>query len=305
MATLDSTYLQQQNSVDKSNFVVNVKPSDSPLFSMIGSSKATARIKENVQDEYADADENNAIPEGGTFQDDDITSRTVETNWMQIFSRVLNITGTQEEVGKYGGITSEISYQLKKKYTELANDVEKAIIQGSSATGSTTVARKLSGLIEKITTNTATADVTNATWTGTSNANLVAYEKLFNDSFEQMWGTGQSADTVLVGGKQKRRISDLSDKVQKNIDAQERTQIKVIELYQSDFGTVNIILDRYVPDDTILFLALDMIDISYLRPFQHKKLAKTTDSTRIAIIGELTLDMKTEKAGGMLQAVTP
>ncbi len=302
MATLYSTYQAQVNARDVSDFVTNVSPKDSPFFSLIASNTGVARLKENVTDSLAAANDGNAIAEGGTLSDDTITTRSTESNYMQIFKKVINVTGTQEVTAKYGGVKSELAYQVKKRFTELATDVEKAFIQGNSASGTTAVARKLSGLVEKITTNTATADLTGATWTGTSDANLAAFEDILNDMFDQMYETGEAADTVLVGGDRKRRISKLSTKVTRNVDAEKKTQILSINMYDSDFGTMNIILDRYVPDANILAVALDMWEVSYLRRFTQFKLAKTTDSTRIAIVGELTLDGKTEKAGGKITA---
>ena len=302
MATLYSTYQAGANARDVSDFVTNVSPKDSPFFSMIGANSAVARLKENVTDSLAAADKDNAIAEGGTLSDDTITTRSTESNYMQIFKKVINVTGTQEAVAKYGGVSSEITYQIKKRFTELATDVEEAFIQGTSASGSTAAARKLSGLVEKITTNTATADLTGATWTGTSDANLAAFEDILNDMFDQMFETGQTPDTVLVGGDRKRRISKLSTKVTRNVDAQEKTQILSINVYDSDFGTVNVVLDRYVPDANILAVELGMWETSYLRRFTQFKLAKTTDSDRVAIVGELTLDGKTQKAGGKITA---
>jgi hypothetical protein len=302
MATLYSTYQAQVNARDVSDYVTNVSPKDSPFFSLISSNAGVARLKENVTDSLAAADKDNALAEGATLSDDTIQTRSTESNYMQIFNKVINVTGTQEAVAKYGGVKSELAYQIKKRFTELATDVEEAFIQGTSASGTTAVARKLSGLVEKITTNTATADITGATWTGTSDANLAAFEDSLNDLFDQMWETGQAPDTVLVGGDRKRRISKLSTKVTRNTDAMEKTQILSINVYDSDFGTVNVILDRYVPDANILAVALEMWEVSYLRRFTQIKLAKTTDSTRIAIVGELTLDGKTEKAGGKITA---
>jgi energy-coupling factor transporter ATP-binding protein EcfA2 len=304
MSTLFSTYTASAtNAQDVSDVVTNVSPKDSPLFSMLGSNTGVARVKEQVQDSLEAADAANAIAEGGSLTTPDtIAVRTLESNTMQIFTKTISVTGSQEAVAKYGGVKSEINYQVKKRFTELARDVEKALIVGTSASGTTAVARTLSGLVEKITTNTATANLTGTTWVGTATANLEAFEELLNDLFDQMFETGQAPDTVLVGGKLKRRISKLTSKVTRNIDAEKKTQILSINIYDSDFGTVNIILDRYVTDATLLAVALDMVEVSYLRRFSQFKLAKTNDSTQVAIVGELTLDMRTEKAAGKVIA---
>lgn len=302
MATLYTTYQAQVNARDVSDVVTNVSPKDSPFFSLLQSNQGVARVKENVTASLAAANEGNAIIEGATLTIDDIITRGTESNVMQIFTKGIDVSGTQEVVIKHGGIRSEIDFQIKQRFTELATDVEKAFIQGVSASGSDAAARKLSGLIEKITTNTSTAATNNALWTGTSDANYAAFEDKLNDLFQTMFETGQVADTVFVGANRKRRISKLTTKVTRNIDAGAKKQILAVNVYEGDFGEVNIILNRYVPDVNILAIKLDMFQVSYLRRFKSVPLAKTTDSTRISIIGELTLDCRTEKAGGKITA---
>tara|TARA_R110002051_G_scaffold204723_1_gene270814 strand:- start:7425 stop:8348 length:924 start_codon:yes stop_codon:yes gene_type:complete len=290
------------NQRDVSSFVTNVSPTDSPFFSMIGASSMVARVKENVTDTNTAANKDNALIEGDTFSSSAVVDRTVESNVSQIFSKPFEVTETQDMVLKYGGVKSEISYQLKKKFTEIATDVEEAFIQGSSATGATNVARKLSGLIEKITTNTTTAATNAALWTGTAAAELAAFEDLLNDMFDQAWETGNRMNTVLVGGNRKRRISKLTDKVTRNIDAEKKTQILSINVYDSDFGTMNIVLDRYVPDVNIIAVDIEMWSTAYLRRFKQQKLAKVSDGTNFVIVGELTLDGKTEKGAAIITA---
>ena len=104
MATLYSTYQAQVNARDVSDFVTNVSPKDSPFFSLISSNTGVARLKENVTDSLASANKDNAIAEGGTLSDDTIQTRSTESNYMQIFKKVINVTGTQEVVAKYGEI---------------------------------------------------------------------------------------------------------------------------------------------------------------------------------------------------------
>ena len=293
------------NAFDVSPYVTNVSPKDSPLFSMLNSSVGIARVKENVTDSLTTpttANQNSLI-EGADFVNKAVTSRSIESNVMQIFGQTIEVSGTQEAVAKYGGVNSELAYQVKKAYTEIATSVEWSFINSDQVAGDSATARRLDGLIQKITTNTTTVTSDAASITGETAADLAAFEDVLNAMFQQMWTTGQPCDTVLVGGSRKRRISKLTNKVTRNIDAEQKTQILSINVYDSDFGTVNIILDRYVPDENILAIALDMWEVSYLRRFTQFKLAKTADSTQIAVVGELTLDAKTERAGGKITIV--
>jgi hypothetical protein len=269
---------------------------------MLGNTKRYNRKIEGVTDTLASANHDNALVEGATLEDDDSVDRAFIENWMQIFKKVIAVSGTQEVVMKHGGITSEFEYQVKKRYTELATDVEEALIVGTVATGATGTARKMNGAIAIITTNVGTASLTSAAWTGSAAANISAFEDLLGDLFQKCFDSGKTLTHLFVGGKLKRRISKLTTNVTRNVNASEKKQILVIDYYDSDFGTVKIILDRYVPDTTVLGLRLEGWKVAYLRPFVQSPLAKTADSKRAAVVGELTLQFDSEKYGGTLIA---
>lgn len=284
------------NNRDINDFVVNVSPSDSPFYSMIGESSTVSRYKENISDSYGGGSSINAMSEGDSFSDDTIVARTVTGNHCQIFAKVINVSETQEVVAKYAGVKSEIDYQVRKKFVELAKDVEYAFMVGTatagvSGTGSAN-ARKTGGLSTLITTNTATASGANSTGT--------AFESTLNDLFQTMYNNGESPDYVFCAGARKRYISALTANVTRNVDAEKKTQINSINIYDSDFGTVNIVLDRYVPATKLFAVKLDMFKSAYLRRFKRVPLAKTGDNTRTAIVGELTLDVYSELAGGQI-----
>ena len=296
-----TTYIASSNAVDVNKFIVNISPSDTPFYSSIGETVSLARFKENVGDSLTAANAANAAVEGDEFVNDTMTARPRTGNWTQIFTKVIQVSETQDVVDKYGGVTQEMPYQIKKAYKEIGTDVEKAFIIGASASGTTAAARKLDGLTALCTTNTATA-ASATTWTATAAASVTAFESALNDLFDLMYETGANARTVFVGGDRKRRISSLTTNVTRNTDAMERTQINVIDIYISDFGQVDIILERYVPDTYVIAVDLEYFKTAYLRRFTQERLAKTGDSKRFSVVGELTLDCGTEKAIGTLKS---
>ena len=300
--TMRTTYNTASNERDVTKVVVNVSPSETPLYTMLGNTKRYSRKIEGVTDSLASANHDNALVEGATLEDDTSVDRAFIENWMQIFKKVIAVSGTQEVVMKHGGITSEFEYQVKKRYTELATDVEEALIQGTVATGATGTARKMNGAIAIITTNAITASLTSKAWTGTAAADIAEFEDLLGDLFQKCFTSGKTLTHVFVGGKLKRRISKLTTNVTRNVNASEKKQILTIDYYDSDFGTVKIILDRYVPDTNVLGLRLEGWKVAYLRPFTQSPLAKTADSKRAAVVGELTLQFDDEKFGGKITA---
>jgi len=302
MANERLTYRTNFNERDVTSSITNVSPTETPFFSLIGNKKATSRKIESLTDSNAAANADNALVEGGSLENTVTNDRGVETNWTQIFRKVIEVSGTQEVVMKYGDIKSEMKYQLTKAHKEIATDVEKALITQTVATGDDSTARTLDGAIAKISTNALTEDITGNTWVGESEADLVAFEEKFNDMFQTAFDNGGSLTHVFVGGKLKRRISKLSQKVTRNTDAEKKTQILVINNYDSDFGNMSIVLNRYVPDSTILAVNINSWKVAYLRSFSQFELAKTADSKRWAIVGELSLHCDTEKDGAKIVA---
>ena len=87
-----------------------VSPVDNPVASMSKSIRATGKLHEWTEDELNPAASNKHV-EGATAPADESSPVTELSNHCQIMSKVAEITGTLEDVEKYGR-TSEMAYQL-------------------------------------------------------------------------------------------------------------------------------------------------------------------------------------------------
>ena len=74
------------------------------------------------------------------------------------------------------------------------------------------------------------------------------------------------------------------------------TIIGTADVYLSDFGTLNVVPDRFLDDACALFVDPSMANVAYLRPFKKTKLAKTGDHEKHLMNVEYTLVVKNEKA---------
>jgi hypothetical protein len=74
------------------------------------------------------------------------------------------------------------------------------------------------------------------------------------------------------------------------------------DLYQSDFGILQLIPDRFMrsSDRDVLILDPEYAALAYLRPFQTKDLAVSGDSERSQLLAELTLEVRNEAAHGIV-----
>ena len=76
------------------------------------------------------------------------------------------------------------------------------------------------------------------------------------------------------------------------------TIIGSVSMYLTDFGMLNVTIDRFNEDDRIFLLDSDYYSIGHLpgRMFSVSDVAPTGDATKFSIVSEWTLIMKAPKA---------
>jgi hypothetical protein len=128
----------------------------------------------------------------------------------------------------------------------------------------------------------------------------VVTEELLNDGLQAAWGAGGSPDTVVVSGGNKRLISNWSTNMNRQMSQTDKKLVRKLDVYESDFGLVKIIVDRWMPDTDIFLVDSQYIETRFLRPFKKHDLPKTGDSLKQILIGELTFVCRAEKAHAII-----
>lgn len=228
--------------------------------------------------------------EGANYPIADPQTRVRKGNYTQIFAKGYGISETQEAVLK-AGIKSEIAYQMQKAMKEIARDVEYAIINNTAAVaGNATTARQMGGIQAFV--------ITNVLANGGSPRALT--ETLLNDGIQQAWQAGGNPDVVVVSGKNKRTVSSFTAGVTKTVAAEDKKLVSTVDVYESDFGLVRIVADRWMPDSKVFILEKGRFKIAYLRPFKQQEIAKVGDRIERVVVGELTLEVRAEKANAII-----
>ena len=271
---------------DLTDYITNVDFKATPLYSGLGAATAYNTIHEYPVDTL-DAAADNAAVESADPTYVDHTQPVRVTNIVQMFNKPVQVSDTERAVD-VAGMKDPFAYQIKKSSTVFAKDVELALVQGTKASGSSGVARRLDGCIAKISTNKSARN------SGTSLS-----ETEFNDILQGIHdnGTDEVADEVYVKAYLKRVISGYTAGSTKFTDSKDKRLWNTVSIYESDFGTVRIYLNRYVPTASVLALKPEFWKVAYLngrRP-KHIALAKTGSSTKGMIEGELTLEDLAEK----------
>ena len=314
MATYQ-TYTAIGQREDLSDVIYNISPTETPFMSSIGKGKATAVYHEWQTDSLAAVNVSNAAVEGATASDATMSPTTRIGNRTQISQKTVKISGTLDSVNK-AGRKSEKAYQLAKASSEIKRDMEAILLSNQvAASGNSTTARTLGGLQTWLSSNkslgtngTAGSGGTTARVTGTDRA--FTADQL-NAVMQSAYTNGGSPTMLLVTPAQKVVASTFTGIATRYRDVPSNQQAQIInaaDVYVSDFGIIQIVPDRFIPnsdnDDCAFLLDTEMASVSYLRPFQTVELAKTGDADLTQLLVEYTLEVKNEAAHGIIADLT-
>ena len=296
---------------DLSNVIYNISPEETPFISNIGRENVKNTYFEWQTDSLAAASASNAALEGddvGSFNAVNPTSRI--GNYTQISTKNVIISGTLEALDK-AGRRSELTYQLAKLGSELKRDMESALLANQSpVAGNTTTARRTAGLPAFIKTNT------NFGATGANNAGISARtdgtqraftETLLKDVISKVWASGGTPKMLMVGAFNKQAASGFTGIATRFRDVPAGQQAQIVgaaDVYVSDFGTVNIVPNRFQRARDAFVIDPQYASMAVLRPIQQMELAKTGDAEKRLMLVEYGLKVNNEAAHGIVADLT-
>lgn len=299
------------NREDLTDVLTNISPTETPFLSSIGRSRASGVFHEWQTDTLAAAATAgaNAAAEGASAAPASGNTSTRIGNRTQIFTKELSVSNTQMSVS-IAGRASEWEYQMNKRMKELARDIESQLILSSAqSTGDTTAdtARQLEGWGMSDETN-ATAGflssnvetlLTTASDTGTRK-NLT--ETVFNNILQTCWNSGGNPDAIHVNGYNKRVISTFSANATRtaSVDFGDTRLQAAVDVYQSDFGIVKILANRYVPQTNVAVIETQYWKLAELRPLTFSRLAKDGDRELGQFVTEVTLAAMAPTSSGKI-----
>jgi hypothetical protein len=308
------TYQAVGNREHLADMIFNISPTETPFVSMAKKGKATNKLV-NWQEDSLRAAAANAQVEGDTPSNTTVTPTVNLFNVTQISSYAFNISGTQQAVDP-AGRSDELAYQLVKYGKELKRDIEKEVTGNNSyRAGTSGTARVTASMEAWISTNWTTMATSAASalspgfsTTGTLAADDGSVEATVTEAnvkavIRACWTQGGNPDVIMVGPYNKQKLSGFSGLVgmTNNIFQKaggQATLIAAVDAYQSDFGALKIIPNRFNRDRTIAILDMEYWEIAYLRSFQSFPLAKVGDSDQRMILAEYALVSRNEAASG-------
>lgn len=300
------------------NFVgelFNVSPEDTPFLSAIGGLTGGVAVNSTVftwsSYDLRDAADDRQRLEGADAPTAEGRVRAAGSNVLEIHQEQVAVSYTKQAatnqfsnvdgdpfIGGGNAVTDELGWQLQQEFKQIARDVEKSFITGTYALpANNSTARSTRGLLEAIETNEVDL----------SDEVLTAEDVL--DLMQEVWENGgiqeSETRTLLVNATLKRKLTALFI-TGKSYQEQTRNVGGVnLQVIETDFGRTNIMLNRYVPADTIIVASLEdcapaFLEIPGKGHFFAEPLAKTGASEKVQVYGEIGLRYGNERKHGKI-----
>lgn len=296
------TYEAVGNREDLIDLITQITLHETPLFSQYLARVKASGTTHEFQTQALRSRGVNAEVEGNRFAADARTPTVRLSNYTQINSEHVEVTGTQEVVNK-AGRGSEYAYQKTIAMKELAGDTEYSILHGTGNSGDSGTARELKGIVSWITTNVDTGTATGAA--------TVLDEDRYNDNLQDVWLSGGRPNVTLADAFNKRQISGFTGGTgsSRNISAESARLVNTVDSYRSDFSEQNVIPHQDLGSNagkvgSVLQLTTDKWRTAVLRPAFEKQLGQLGDSMVTQIIQELTIESLAEQHSGKITNLT-
>lgn len=234
--------------------------------------------------------------EGAEAGDPIKSNRSTLSNLCQIIEKVSQVSGTAQALNPKG-IGKSFEAEIADRLIETKRDLEWYFLNGTLTAGDDTTPRQMNGLVNLVNSN----NVVDATEGLT--------ETLMLDSMQKMWDHGSQGEYfTFVNAGTKRLINSLI-KTDGNIrinTTQGLNQVLgiTVQKIESDFGTLNLVLDRHMDAKTMLIVDLDQVEIAELRGTFFEMLPKSGDYFKGHILNESTIKLLNSYSGAKLINIT-
>jgi hypothetical protein len=215
------------------------------------------------------------------------------SNVCQIIEKVTQVSGTARALHPKG-VGDTFDAEVQDRLIETKRDLEWYFLNGTKTLESEGTPRQMAGLMNLVNANNV------VTTKGALTENHIL------DALQKMWDKGAQGEYfAFVNATQKRAINAIAKAegnvrwVMDNGSVANKYGIAVSQIV-TDFGTVNLVLDRYMDNNGILIVDMDEVKISELRPTFYEDLPKAGDYFKGHIINESTIKLLNSYAGAKI-----
>ena len=299
------------------NIITDISPEKTPFSSLIGQRSVDGVYFETQTDALAAASTTNAQLEGDNVTSySAITPTTRHGNYCQISRKTFVITRTQDAELK-AGRGSEVARQKVRKGAELKRDIEATLLDNiAQVSGGTGTARKTGTMGSWIASNTdkgtgggdPTGDGTDARTDSTSTNQRAFTETILKSVMQSCWTAGAEPSYLMVGPHNKTVVSGFGGIGALTVNVGDRAPAAAIlataDVYQSDFGKLNVVANRLQRDRDAWFIDPRYAKKAVFEPFMAREMPESVDGFAYMVLTEWGLSMANEAAFGLAADLT-
>ena len=286
------------------DIISSISPEEVPFQSNVGSENVSNTYFEWQTDSLASTS-TTAIIDGDDVSSFDATSATTRVGNYTHIRRRTTIVADNLAAQDLAGRNDELSYQIAKRGKELKRDIEATLTDNNAqVAGNSSTARETGGLGAWIATNESvgtgggltTGDGTTARTDGTQRDFT---EAMLKDAMQQAFVSGGQPTILMVGPHNKTVVSGFAGIAAQRYMAPSDSPTTIIgaaDVYMSDFGTLNVVANRFSRERDAWLLDPEYASVCYLRPIQNVELSKTGDASKSMVIAEFGLKILNEAA---------
>lgn len=285
------TYQDSARREDLLDVIGDVSPDETPLMTLFGTSTARGTLHEWLEYSVSRPSSVSSDIEGADTTFGDLTQPSRTNNVTHIIKQAIQVSRTERAVN-VAGMGDPYAFQKADALRQLKMKMEYALLNSTRASGSSGVARTMTGIDAFITS------VVTARNSGTSFS-----ETELNDMTADAYTTVRADkvfDMVLCTVKIKQAIAGFGGNSTRYIDAQEKRLTRDILVYDSAVGSHRIMHHRDVRNTagsvTVYGLREDLHKVAYLDQPMFEELGKQGDADRAHWVTEFTLEAIQEAA---------
>ncbi|MFZ5845668.1 MAG: SU10 major capsid protein [Patescibacteria group bacterium] len=276
---------------DLLDVLTDTTPDDTPVATLLGTTTAQNTYHEWPEDYITPPASVTYAAEGAAATYTALTQPGRRGNITAIITETFRVSGTERST-KIAGMSDPLDYQAAKALKTWKMKQEFGLINGAIASGASGTARQMAGLMNVITT------IATARNSGTS-LSETELNDMVEDSVNQV-DVGNTFDLVLVPFGLKRKIDSFTAGGTKYYDQEDQRLVYPVMVLETSGGRHRVMWDRYVMASagSVHFLGIreDHYKIAYLRKPFREMLAKDGDRENGQIVGEFTLEYRSERA---------
>lgn len=281
--------------VDLREEIALVSPTDTPLTTLLmgrGATVPATDITVTWRERKLNETRGTLKKEGAEAGDPIKSSRGSLSNVCQIIEKVTQVSGTVQALNPKG-VGKSFEAEIADRLIETKRDMEWYFLNGVRAEENESTPRQMNGLINLVNADNvidATAGLT---------------EDLMLDAMQKMWDHGSQGEYyTFVNAGVKRKLNELfknGQNVRINIEnGIAQVQGVTVQRVESDFGVLNLVLNRHVDAKTMLILDLDQVQIAELRGTFFEMLPKAGDYHKGHILNESTIKLLNSYSGAKI-----